>query len=164
MAACDSTIDLGHGAPGSVGSDGGGGTPTCEGVCQKLSFCGFVEPGQGDACLGECRARGTPAELACAQSAACSEIQSRCGSGQGAADAAFDSFNEGLEAFEITQCQEGCNHLAFFDCVNASEHATCRSLCETVARSKRASFESCANNSGSDCSRGHNCFDVLRTP
>jgi len=166
VPACDGSIDLGSSGDAAAGVESGpgvdGSTPTdapatpitCDDVCKKVQACGFLEPGKYGACLSDC-SRATQADLSCVMAAQCNAIQS-CAQ---LPDASTDGPTP-IDVFEIQQCQQACDHVEFFDCIDASTHAACRALCETAPRTKRNSFESCGN-SGSNCPKLQDCVQVF---
>ena len=164
IPACDGAIDLGSTGDAATGAESSSGNGdgnaaadapvTCDEVCKKVQACGFLEPGKLDACLSDCR-RATQADLTCVMAAACNAIEA-CAR---LPDASPDG-PTALDLFEIQQCQSACDHVEFFDCINASTHAACRALCETASRTKRNSFQSCGG-SGSECLKLQDCVSVF---
>lgn len=162
-AGCNSAVDLGANtdagveAASSGGDAGDAATPaTCEGVCAKLEACGYVAADKRDACLAECRQKGTTQELECAAREPCDRIPSVCGNGPGAdaGDAASP-----IDQFEIRNCQEGCDTAKFYSCIDAATQATCRDLCTTATAAKRNAYASCASGAGGRCPEQVDCYD-----
>lgn len=165
-SACDTALDLGSSGDAAAALESGtnGDAPaatdgpttpiTCDDVCKKVQACGLLDPGKYEACLSDCR-RATQADLACVMAAACNAIMDCAKPPDGGTDGPNP-----FELFEIQQCQEACDHVEFFDCIDASTHAACRAACETVPATKRNSFEACGS-TGSDCSKLQDCVRVL---
>lgn len=45
----------------------------------------------------------------------------------------------------VAECEAGCDDLAFFQCIQASDQANCRDLCETVDDDTREDFTACVS-------------------
>jgi hypothetical protein len=166
-AACDSTLNLGDAADGgsAASADGAVFAATCAGVCDKVIACGLGSRAMRDACIADCAASQAPQSvLDCAARTPCAELQSTCSAGL--PDAAFPDtsppdFDSGQEGFEVMNCQEACNSLNFFGCLDASEHATCRDLCATAPKSKRNTFYSCGEAVASQCPKARDCYAIF---
>lgn len=165
--ACDSSLNLGDGVlDGAADGDAGfrafeAGTPTCASACDRMIGCGYGRPDQRDACLSDCMQRGRSSDLECIMKTDCPDIFRVC---SGAGDASIPDIFD-ASAFEaqaaIEDCQGACNRFQFFDCIDASELATCRGLCETVSSAKRGTFNACASGA-SNCPKRRDCFAVLQ--
>jgi hypothetical protein len=163
-AACDSTLNLSGDEGGSASSGEGGnsgGDASCPGVCDKFIACGFAESAKRDACISDC-VKGAPQPLLdCVARTSCADMQRVCPAYLPEVGIPiFDSSAQDDE-LEIRRCQSSCDSSQFFDCLTASEHATCRDLCATAPASMRNSFRSCASGAGGNCTREQDCFKVL---
>lgn len=166
-AACDSTLNLGDAADGGSAAsvDGSVFAATCTGVCDKVIACGLFASAKRTACISDCMTSQAPQSLLdCAARTPCAELQSTCSAGL--PDAAFrdtspPAFDSGQEEFEVMNCQQACNSLEFFGCLDASEHALCRDLCATAPKSKRNTFYSCGEAVASQCPKARECYAVF---
>jgi hypothetical protein len=163
-AACDSTLNL---SGGEAGADAtapdatAGGDATCPGVCDKFIACGYGEAAKRSLCVSDCLKQASQPLLDCVARSACSEIQSACSSLL--PEVGIPTFDSSVEDndFEIRDCQSGCDSVHFFDCLTASQYATCRDLCATAPASKRNTFRGCASGAGSNCTKAQDCFGVF---
>lgn len=146
-SGCESSLNLGN-------PDGGDAqvATTCPSACDKVIACGYVEAKDRAACVSKCESTSSVADLDCVGRSTCQEMPSACA---GAAGQALDG---GVNGFAVFDCQQSCGTALFFKCVSASEHAACRSLCETSTSSKRDTFTSCANGAGTDCAKERDCY------
>src|SRR5262249_5444804 len=130
----------------------------------------FIPVGAKDQCLTECQKSAYQYQIDCVNSNPCDKIKSACGDptgGQSGGGTGDDGGTGGIDAgcddsFKITVCQQACDSLNFFACLDAATHQECRDLCTTAAANKRDAFTSCANGAGSDCTRGTDCYTQFK--
>ncbi len=165
-AACDSTLNLGDADGGSAASTDGPVfvAASCASACDKVIACGLLTSDKRSPCVSSCMTQAPPALLECIARTACAALQSTCSAGL--PDASFPdtsppSFDSGQEGFEIMNCQQACDSLHFFNCLDASGQASCRDRCTTAPMSKRNSFTSCGEAAGGNCPNATDCFDVF---
>lgn len=155
-AACESTLNLSNADASSPDA----GPLTCVSSCNRIiDTCRLFSTDKRGECLSQCNATGRPSDLACVAQTACADIERTCGDGErdGASLADSGVINE----FKIHSCQAACDNSAFFSCLTAPEQSMCRALCAAESATKRDGYEACALNSGGDCARSHDCFDLF---
>lgn len=139
--------ETGGGGSG-VGGDGtgGGGGGGCVDACQEYVGAGCIE---GVDCAAFC-ASLSPSDQGYA--VYCVDHRNGC--------ALPPECEEGLpgEADPTAQCQDACDSLQFFDCIDAQTHADCRTLCTSAATDDQETFISCV--AGGVCQDGA-CYDVF---
>ena len=165
-AACDSTLNLGDGdgdGSSAAVADANGVYPaTCAGACDKVFACGLAAESMRASCVPDCLANAPQALLGCIAVTPCAKLQSTCSTGFDASlPVVPPPFDSGQEEFEIMNCQEACDNLHFFSCLDAGEQATCRDLCTTAPKSRRNTFFTCGEAAGGNCPSARDCFDVF---
>jgi len=162
---CQSSLDLGRealavdGSPGSEadggdGSDGGPGEASCSAACAKLGACGYLDdPDAAEECRTGCPALSSGL-LDCVMDRSCAEVP-ECGAHLGGV---ADAGTSGDDDFEVKVCQSRCDSAKFFSCLDASEHAECRSRCATKPADVRDTYEACASSAGSRCPDHRDCY------
>src|SRR5690606_6626423 len=63
-----------------------------------------------------------------------------------------------LEDDPDAECQDACDSMLFFDCIDAPQHSDCRSLCGSVDEDTRDTFTACA---GDGICSDASCYEVL---
>lgn len=126
---------------------------------------GGVEGSDPDACVSACQdylADGCMEPVDC--SAACAALPADersflvyCESRRSGCELPSECAGE-LEPDPTAECRAACDSLQFFDCIDAEQHASCRSLCASVDEDARATFTACADDG--ICSDAA-CYDVL---
>jgi hypothetical protein len=152
------------GSAGTGPTGGTGATPSsCGTACDKLASCSFIPLGAKDQCVTECQKSAYQYQIDCVNSNACDKMKAACGDPTGGTSSGGTS-SGGIDAgndFAIEECQSACDKLSFFSCLDAATHQACRDKCATAAANKRDGFTSCVNTSGSDCTRGRDCYSQL---
>jgi hypothetical protein len=135
--------------------------------------CSFIPVGAKDQCVTECQKSAYQYQIDCVNSTACDKMKAACGDPTGGGSSggttsggttSGGTSSGGIDAgndFAIQQCQSACDTLNFFSCLDAATHQTCRDTCTTAAANKRDGFTTCVNTSGSDCTRGQDCYTQL---
>lgn len=137
--------DTGGGGDGDGGETGGGGG-SCAGACQDYVDAGCIPPLD---CAGLC-ASLSPSDqgyaVYCVEHRDGCNLPPECGDGlPGESDPA-------------AECQDACDSLQFFDCIDAQTHAACRDLCSSADASDRDTFVGCV--AAGACDDGA-CYDVF---
>lgn len=81
-----------------------------------------------------------------------------CVDGSGTCDAAcYTALDPSGPSADVAGCQDACDKLAFFDCVDGSTQSACRNLCMTASRSSAENLKSCSEGLCEDSS----CYDTF---
>lgn len=159
----------GEGGEGGEGSEGGNPTSSCPDACAEYVAAGcFPDVDCASAC-----ASLTELEQAfvgyCVDRRMGCELPEECADALPGGDEGSISEEEGTpEGGEITgagevggpdpvvECQDACDTMEFFDCIDAAQHADCRELCTTASTDAIATFTACASGCQDD-----SCYQVL---
>jgi|GEM_PF-2634696 len=153
----------------SSGQPAAGGTgasaATCTSACQKLVQCSYVRVGDEPACEAQCTKSAYQYQIDCVNNTSCDKLASTCGtptgSTTGGGTGTDDAGGGGADDFEVLRCQSSCDTLSTFACINATDHAKCRSLCATATAGDRDSFRTCADGAAPDCTRATDCWTTF---
>jgi hypothetical protein len=150
----------GGGEVGGGGEEGGGETTTCADACGEFIAAGCVPPVD---CAGFC---GTLTELEQSFVVYCVERRDGCTlpeecadalGGEGGGVSEEGGVSEGGGGSDpIEQCQGACDDMQFFDCIDETQHAACRTLCTTASTEDIDTFVSCAIGCSDDA-----CYQVF---
>lgn len=121
----------------------------CLAGCDQLAFFDCIDAGDQTACRTAC---GTADDTARENFSACAN--------NGICDGGECLDNLGLSAgADVSGCQDACDNLEFFDCIDAAGLSNCRTVCETATPSSVETFKSCAEGLCEDDS----CYQQLLT-
>lgn len=117
-------------------------------------------PPSGDECVTACEAfvaSGCELPIDCAAGCAALDPQERIGAVYCLSQRDGCELPEECAAYgdsgpdpddPVAECEAGCDDLAFFDCIQASDQASCRDLCGTVDEDTRDDFTACVSAAG----------------
>lgn len=123
---------------------------------EACEFEGGVEVTPQDECVASCESLGFfdcitgPDVAAC--STTCSSLDdptassfNSCVQSEGICsdDSCYQLISEGGASADVSGCRQACDDLQFFECVDASEHSQCRTVCETASADAVETFKSC---------------------
>jgi hypothetical protein len=171
LAACETRLDLGHNASADAGTargdddddsappattpDASAPASTCSDVCSRVIACGILEESNRGECLGRCAGGSTATDRACIMHTSCAAMTATCGiPTDGTPDPDPDP---GQDDFDIQVCQDACDSAHFQSCLDATEHADCRTLCSTAAATSRNTFSACIHG-GTECTAQADCY------
>jgi len=160
----------GGGSSGGGSTGGGGATAaTCTTACQKLVQCSFIRVGDEPACEAQCTQNAYQYQIDCVNNTTCPKMQTTCGApvgigGGGSTGGGGGDTDAGPDEFEIAICQDACDSMSTFRCVDATDHAACRDLCTTAPANKRDSFRTCEDANATDCTKSNDCYDAFKAP
>ena len=133
---------------GGGGGGGGGGDAACKNGCDQLQLFSCISAGD----LATCRNACSTADQATRDTfATCAQSDPGC-----TQDCYSVLVPEGPSA-DVSGCQEGCDNLEFFGCLDAQGLSDCRSTCQIADRDAVETFKSCAEGTCDDDS----CYQVL---
>lgn len=134
----------------------------CESACDSLKFFDCIDAATHAECRSACAGAGDPERdsfVACVDNgvcidAACYDVLGGSGAEGGGGEGGGASEGEGGGVSQgegggggdgaVAECQDACDSLNFFDCIDASQYSSCRSTCETASESSIGTFVGCA--------------------
>lgn len=123
----------------------------CKEGCQQMQFFDCITASDAIACNQSCTASATTDE-ARTLFADCVEAAGTC---DVACYKALDpNFQPGAD---VEGCQQSCDQMSFFDCIDAGTLSSCRQLCTSATSTSVESFKSCNQSGCQDSS----CYDAF---
>ena len=134
---------------------------TCTTACKKLVTCSFIKVGDENACETECGKSAYQYQIDCINGTECGKIEKACG---GSTEGGGPPGEVDAGDITVTQCQQACDQLLFFNCFNATDQSACRSTCASTTATKRQTFIACTNAAGPECSSSQPCYTTFTQP